>query len=68
VYLEHGAHWAIFALAAILLVSIGYHVDEIITGLVGVAFIGAAFTSSIMRNRRLKAAGVEVGHVDVHAG
>lgn len=68
VYLEHGAHWAIAALAIILLVSIGYHVDEIITGLVGVAFIGAAFTSSILRNRRLKAAGVEVGHVDVHAG
>ncbi|MGW6130244.1 DUF475 domain-containing protein [Cellulomonas sp. NPDC055163] len=68
VYLEHGAHWAIAALAAILLVSIGYHVDEIITGLVGVAFIGAAFASSILRNRRLKAAGVEVGHVDVHAG
>jgi len=52
VYLEHGAHWAIGALAVILLVSIGVHVDEIITGLVGVAFIGAAFASSIVRNRR----------------
>ena len=52
VYLEHGAHWAIGALAAILLVSIGYHVDEIITGLVGVAFIGAAFASSLARNKR----------------
>jgi uncharacterized protein len=56
VYLEHGAHWAIGALAAILLVSIGYHVDEIITGLVGVAFIGAAFASSLRRNRRIAAA------------
>jgi hypothetical protein len=55
VYLEHGAHWAIGALAAILLVSIGYHVDEIITGLVGVAFIGAAFLSSVRRNRSAKA-------------
>jgi hypothetical protein len=55
VYLEHGAHWAIGALATILLVSIGYHVDEIITGLVGVAFIGAAFWSSLRRNRRLDA-------------
>jgi len=52
VYLEHGAHWAIGALAAILLISIGTHVDEIITGLVGVAFIGAAFAASVIRNRR----------------
>ncbi|MGN2635198.1 DUF475 domain-containing protein [Nocardia takedensis] len=52
VYLEHGAHWAIGALATILLVSIGVHVNEIITGLVGVAFIGAALVSSILRNRR----------------
>ncbi|HWJ86168.1 MAG TPA: DUF475 domain-containing protein [Cellulomonas sp.] len=52
VYLEHGAHWAIGALALILLVSIGPHVSEIITGLVGVAFIGAAFVTSIVRNRR----------------
>ncbi|MDI9939163.1 DUF475 domain-containing protein [Rhodococcus sp. IEGM 1351] len=52
IYLEHGAHWAIGALAVILLVSIGYHVNENITGLVGVALIGAAFISSIIRNRR----------------
>ncbi|MFR9753901.1 DUF475 domain-containing protein [Nocardia sp. 004] len=52
VYLEHGAHWAIGALAVILLVSIGVHVNEIITGLIGVAFIGAAFLTSIIRNRR----------------
>ena len=59
VYLEHGAHWAIGALSAILLVGIGYHVNEIITGLIGVAFIGAAFLSSIVRNRRLAREGVE---------
>lgn len=53
VYLEHGAHWAIGALAVILLVSIGVHVNEIITGLVGVAFIVAAFISSIIRARRV---------------
>ncbi|NEW38498.1 DUF475 domain-containing protein [Nocardia cyriacigeorgica] len=52
VYLEHGAHWAIGALAAILLVSIGVHVNELITGGIGVAFIGAAFIASVMRNRR----------------
>lgn len=52
IYLEHGAHWAIGALAVILLVSIGVHVNEVVTGLVGVAFIGAAFITSIMRNKR----------------
>ena len=63
VYLEHGAHWAIGALAVILLVSIGVHISEVITGLVGVAFIGASFLTSIRRNRRLAAQGEEVGTV-----
>lgn len=52
VYLEHGAHWAIGALAIILFISIGVHVNELITGMVGIAFIGAAFISSVLRNRR----------------
>jgi uncharacterized protein len=59
VYLEHGAHWAIGALSVILLVGIGFHVDEIITGLIGVAFIGAAFVSSVVRNRKLAAKGID---------
>jgi len=58
VYLEHGAHWAIGALSVILLIGIGYHVDEIITGLIGVAFIAAAFLSSVLRNRKLAAEGL----------
>lgn len=62
VYLEHGAHWAIGALSVILLVGIGYHVNEIITGLIGVAFIGAAFVSSVLRNRKLEAQGIETHH------
>ncbi|HZC71127.1 MAG TPA: DUF475 domain-containing protein [Jatrophihabitans sp.] len=52
VYLEHGAMWAIGALAVILLVTIEYEVPELVTGLIGVAFIGAALLSSIVRNRR----------------
>jgi len=52
VYLEHGAHWAIGALAVILLISLGIHVNEILTGLIGVVLIAAAFISSIIRNRR----------------
>ena len=52
VYLEHGAHWAIGALAVLLFVTIRYHVPDIITGLIGVGFIGAALLSSIVRKRR----------------
>jgi hypothetical protein len=61
VYLEHGAHWAIGALAVILLIGIGpFHVNEIVTGLIGVVFIGASLYASIRRNRRLAAQGIDV--------
>jgi hypothetical protein len=52
VYLEHGAHWAIGALAVLLFVTIRVHVPDIVTGLIGVGFIAAALLSSIVRNRR----------------
>jgi hypothetical protein len=55
VYLEHGAHYAIGILAAIMLASMKYHVPEIFTGLIGVAFIGASVWSSV-RHRRKEAA------------
>ncbi|WP_214408158.1 DUF475 domain-containing protein [Pseudonocardia lacus] len=64
VYLEHGAHWAIGALSVILLVGIGYHVNEVVTGLLGVVFIVGALVSSIVRNRRLAARGEEVPVVE----
>jgi hypothetical protein len=51
-YLEHGALWAIGALAVILLFTIRYQVPEVVTGLIGVAFIAAAFISSLVRNKR----------------
>jgi hypothetical protein len=53
VYLEHGALWAIGALAVLLLITIKYSVPEVVTGLIGVGFIGAALISSIVRNRRI---------------
>jgi uncharacterized protein len=54
IYLEHGAHWAIGALAVIMLMSIDhrFHIPEWITAAVGVLFIAAAFTHSVWRNRR----------------
>ncbi|HEX4878498.1 MAG TPA: DUF475 domain-containing protein, partial [Limnobacter sp.] len=39
VYLEHGAHYAIGVLSIIMFVGTQYHVPEVITGLIGVAFI-----------------------------
>ncbi|MEW2078825.1 DUF475 domain-containing protein [Streptomyces sp. NPDC013433] len=53
VYLEHGAHYAIGALATILLVTIRFEVNEIITGLIGVVLIAWSFRSSVRRNKRL---------------
>lgn len=52
VYLEHGAHYAIGALAVILLATIKYEINEVITGVIGVALIGASYWSSVIRNRR----------------
>jgi len=51
VFLEHGAHWAIGALALLLFVSIEHEVPEVVTGLIGVGFIAAALASSLRRRR-----------------
>ncbi len=51
-YLEHGAHWAIGALAVIMLISSFHEVPEIITGLIGLAFILMAFASSLIHNKK----------------
>ncbi|MGW1255289.1 DUF475 domain-containing protein [Streptomyces sp. NPDC002513] len=59
VYLEHGAHYAIGALSVILMVTIQYEINEIITGLVGVVLIASSFWSSVRRNRALAAAAGE---------
>jgi hypothetical protein len=52
VYLEHGAHYAIGILALIMLASIKYHIPEIFTGLVGVAFILASLWSSVRHRKQ----------------
>jgi hypothetical protein len=49
VYLEHGAHWAIFGLAVSMLVSMLAEVPEFITGSIGIAFVLAAYYSSLKR-------------------
>ncbi len=57
VFLEHGAHYAIGALAVIMLLSIRVHIPEVVTGLIGVAFIGLAVLSSIRHQKKLDAEG-----------
>lgn len=59
-YLEHGAFYAIIALAAIMLISVRVEVPETVTGLIGAAFIGLAFVASLRANKR------EVALDDVH--
>ncbi|MDD2711836.1 MAG: DUF475 domain-containing protein [Simplicispira sp.] len=52
IYLEHGAHYAIGALAVIMLLGTTVHVSEVITGLIGVAFIGASVWSSLRHRKK----------------
>lgn len=49
-YLEHGAHWAIGSLAILLLLTIRWDIPDVVTGLIGVTFIGLAYINSIKEN------------------
>lgn len=51
-YLEHGAHWAIGALAVIMLVSSFHEVPEVFTGCVGLTFIVSSYVSSLLHNKK----------------
>jgi uncharacterized protein len=55
-YLEHGAFYAIIALAVMMFISAVEHISEAVTGLVGAGFIIAAFLDSIRFNRRIRGA------------
>ena len=50
-YLEHGAHYAIGALALLMLLNMSVHVPETVTGLIGIGFILMSFWSSVRHNR-----------------
>jgi hypothetical protein len=53
IFLEHGAHYAIGALAFIMIASgAGLHIPEVVTGLIGVAFIVWAVIASIQYSKR----------------
>ena len=52
VYLEHGAHWAIFGLAAAMLVGLLVHIPEAVIALIGFTFVAASYISSLYERRR----------------
>ena len=54
IYLEHGAHWAIGALAVIMFMSTVKELPEVVTGSIGLFLVGAAFVSSIMYNKKIE--------------
>lgn len=58
VYLEHGAHYAIGVLAILLILTITFHIPEVVTGLIGLGFIFLAFLSSLAHRKRER----EKGH------
>lgn len=69
IYLEHGAFWAIGALAAILLVTVGHiHIPEVVTGFIGIVLIGLAVLSSIRHSRRNPAVESEEDSNDAATG
>jgi hypothetical protein len=51
-YLEHGAFWAILALAVIMLLSAEFEIPETVTGLIGAVLIGFSLLWSVRHNRR----------------
>lgn len=50
IYLEHGAYYAVGALATFMLIGIGYEVPSFITGIAGVSIIGLAIAHSKQHN------------------
>lgn len=51
-YLEHGAFYAIGALAGIMFAGTVHEIPEVVTGLIGAAFIGIALLSSAFYTRK----------------
>lgn len=69
-FLEHGAFWAIIALAVIMLLSASerFHIPETVTGLIGAVFIGLSFWWSVRHNRLHPedAAGIDLASDKAH--
>lgn len=53
-FLEHGAHYAVGALAVLMLVDMVIEVPETLAGLTGMVFILLALISSVLYRRQLR--------------
>ena len=53
IYLEHGAHYAILALAVIMFIKIFFFFFEIITGTASMLFIALALIHSVLKRRNI---------------
>lgn len=51
-YLDHGAHYAIGALSIMMLLSIKFHLPEVVVGLTGITIITATLIHSTIENKR----------------
>jgi hypothetical protein len=51
-YLEHGAHYAILALAMVMFIKMFAEVSEIIVGTIGITFIAISLYHSIVENKK----------------
>ncbi len=54
VYLEHGAHWAIFGLAITMFAGLVVHVPEVLIATIGLGFIALSYVSSRKANKLLE--------------
>ncbi len=55
-YLEHGAFYSILVLSIIMFGQTLWHIPEMVTGILGSAFIGVALVSSVLYNRKVRTA------------
>ncbi len=53
IYLEHGAHYALGALALMMLLGIFYTIPEVVIGSVGFVLIALSYYSSVRTNKKI---------------
>lgn len=51
-FLEHGAHYTILILSVIMLISVFFHLPEVVPGLLGISVIGASIYASVRHRRQ----------------
>ena len=51
IYVEHGAHYTVFVLAVVLLLSVMYDIADYIPGVAGLAIIGSSVAASLQAKR-----------------